>query len=182
MRLLTSRSGSRASQVALLTPGRSVCPVQLNFKTEQSPWHSKVACSWASLKEHPQTRNLRIRSPTPCLLGQGGHGAGARFPCQKMLRFVFAFAHCLSSSPAHATVRSLVAWRIESFQQPEDRIMTPVGFEPTLLALVELESTPLDHSGKESLSFCSSKNFCASAISFLSVPPRGSIHKKRDAQ
>ena len=26
--------------------------------------------------------------------------------------------------------------------------MTPVGFEPTQLALVELESTPLDHSGK----------------------------------
>ena len=30
--------------------------------------------------------------------------------------------------------------------------MTPVGFEPTQLALVELESTPLDHSGKVSLS------------------------------
>ena len=32
-----------------------------------------------------------------------------------------------------------------------DREMTPVGFEPTQLALVELESTPLDHSGKVSL-------------------------------
>ena len=30
-------------------------------------------------------------------------------------------------------------------------LMTPVGFEPTQLALVELESTPLDHSGKVSL-------------------------------
>ena len=30
--------------------------------------------------------------------------------------------------------------------------MTPVGFEPTQLALVELESTPLDHSGKVSFS------------------------------
>ena len=29
--------------------------------------------------------------------------------------------------------------------------MTPVGFEPTQLAVVELESTPLDHSGKVSL-------------------------------
>ena len=29
--------------------------------------------------------------------------------------------------------------------------MTAVGFEPTQLALVELESTPLDHSGKVSL-------------------------------
>ena len=28
--------------------------------------------------------------------------------------------------------------------------MTHVGFEPTHLALVELESTPLDHSGKVS--------------------------------
>ena len=28
--------------------------------------------------------------------------------------------------------------------------MTPVGFEPTQLALVELESTPLEHSGKVS--------------------------------
>ena len=33
-------------------------------------------------------------------------------------------------------------------------LMTPVGFEPTQLALVELESTPLDHSGKVSLSVC----------------------------
>ena len=29
--------------------------------------------------------------------------------------------------------------------------LTPVGFEPTQLALVELESTPLDHSGKVSI-------------------------------
>ena len=27
-------------------------------------------------------------------------------------------------------------------------VMTAVGFEPTQLALVELESTPLDHSGQ----------------------------------
>ena len=32
----------------------------------------------------------------------------------------------------------------------ECQCMTPVGFEPTQLALVELESTPLDHSGKVS--------------------------------
>ena len=32
--------------------------------------------------------------------------------------------------------------------------MTAVGFEPTQLALVELESTPLDHSGKLSLRTC----------------------------
>ena len=32
--------------------------------------------------------------------------------------------------------------------------LTAVGFEPTQLALVELESTPLDHSGKLSVSMC----------------------------
>ena len=31
--------------------------------------------------------------------------------------------------------------------------MTPVGFEPKQLALVELESTPLDHSGKVSMKY-----------------------------
>ena len=36
--------------------------------------------------------------------------------------------------------------------------MTAVGFEPTQLSLVELESTPLDHSGKLS---------CTSALPFL---------------
>ena len=34
----------------------------------------------------------------------------------------------------------------------EEKQMTAVGFEPTQLALVELESTPLDHSGKLSSS------------------------------
>ena len=31
------------------------------------------------------------------------------------------------------------------------KLMTPVGFGPTQLALVELESTPSDHSGKVSM-------------------------------
>ena len=34
---------------------------------------------------------------------------------------------------------------------PKFSKLTPVGFEPTQLALVELESTPLDHLGKVSL-------------------------------
>ncbi len=38
---------------------------------------------------------------------------------------------------------------------PDVMNMTAVGFEPTQLALVELESTPLDHSGKLSLALCS---------------------------
>ena len=33
---------------------------------------------------------------------------------------------------------------------PGSFYVTPVGFEPTQLALAELESTPLDHSGKVS--------------------------------
>ena len=37
-----------------------------------------------------------------------------------------------------------------SQRKTTDKTMTPVGFEPTQLALVELESTPLDHSGKVS--------------------------------
>ena len=38
-----------------------------------------------------------------------------------------------------------------ALMQVRQREMTPVGFEPTQLALVELESTPLDHSGKVSM-------------------------------
>ena len=36
--------------------------------------------------------------------------------------------------------------------------LTAVGFEPTQLALVELESTPLDHSGKLSCSAARSRS------------------------
>ena len=38
--------------------------------------------------------------------------------------------------------------------------MTPVGFEPTQLTLVELESTPLDHSGKVSLQLKLEEDVC----------------------
>ena len=44
----------------------------------------------------------------------------------------------------------LQEWQAQSTAM---QIMTAVGFEPTQLALVELESTPLDHSGKLSLTF-----------------------------
>ena len=43
--------------------------------------------------------------------------------------------------------------------------MTAVGFEPTQLALVELESTPSNHSGKLSYAYCDRR----SQIIFLSV-------------
>ena len=48
--------------------------------------------------------------------------------------------------------------------------LTPVGFEPTQLALVELESTPLDHSGK--VSMCLSLGIAVSSISFFSTHTR----------
>ena len=38
--------------------------------------------------------------------------------------------------------------------------VTPVGFEPTQLALVELESTPLDHSGKVSVAEAHAADVC----------------------
>ena len=47
--------------------------------------------------------------------------------------------------------------------------MTPVGFEPTQLVLVELESTPLDHSGKVSI---------ASAQASNARPKRGDGHEQ----
>jgi hypothetical protein len=55
----------------------------------------------------------------------------------------FAYA---SSGLGIACVRRVLIMRQHGRQK-----MTPVGFEPTQLALVELESTPLDHSGKVSL-------------------------------
>ena len=49
--------------------------------------------------------------------------------------------------------------------------MTAVGFEPTQLALVELESTPLDHSGKLSLQlYAGSKCFPSDSTRMLAAP------------
>ena len=42
--------------------------------------------------------------------------------------------------------------------------LTPVGFEPTQLALVELESTPLDHSGKVSTYICNTDSQYGSTV------------------
>ena len=60
-------------------------------------------------------------------------------------------------APLHCAKRltktkpSMPRLHAEHVAQPEQAThMTPVGFEPTQLALVELESTPLDHSGKVS--------------------------------
>jgi hypothetical protein len=50
--------------------------------------------------------------------------------------------------------------------------MTPVGFEPTQLALVELESTPLDHSGKVSVIKDSARTQKRFPTLVLSLQPR----------
>ena len=71
--------------------------------------------------------------------------------------------------------------------------MTAVGFEPTQLALVELESTPLDHAGK--LSLVHEEHVCtialpiaqwrttlgvrSPALEFCASPPRGNFLLQR---
>ena len=47
--------------------------------------------------------------------------------------------------------------------------MTAVGFEPTQFALVELESTPLDHSGKLSVATLSFER-AINIIDWASIP------------
>ena len=75
-----------------------------------------------------------------------------------------------SSNPAGWCRKGIyVAQCIEPEQNSADRIMTPVGFEPTQLALVELDSTPLDHSGKVSLGCRWCGAFDTSAVLLLSV-------------
>ena len=64
--------------------------------------------------------------------------------------------------------------------------MTAVGFEPTQLALVELESTPLDHSGKLSIQFCrdiadNSKHICLPAPGGAALDAR-KLPSPEDAQ
>ena len=52
-----------------------------------------------------------------------------------------------------ANITSLLVLVLPNFgvsKKKPNMKLTPVGFEPTQLALVELESTPLDHSGKVS--------------------------------
>ena len=55
-----------------------------------------------------------------------------------------------SRSPSHPTQSrgEVSGLTIMTFLNILFFVMTAVGFEPTQLALVELESTPLDHSGK----------------------------------
>ena len=83
---------------------------------------------------------------------------------------------------ADASARSLGIWCCAFNRKPKSAIMTPVGFEPTQLALVELESTPLDHSGKVSLSCCLVGLFHASTILLASAVARSSVHAECDTQ
>ena len=59
--------------------------------------------------------------------------------------------------------------------------MTPVGFEPTQLALVELESTPLDHSGKVSMLMLPNR-YVVEAAFVVHVVGRFSCNNDVDAQ
>ena len=153
---------------------------------EQSLWRSIAAWIRDQKKKSTpcgtRTRNLRIRSPTPCPLGQGGHGAEARFACQERFQFVFAFDHCFGPCWRTPVRGRLASGALLSIEKSKNAIMTPVGFEPTQLALVELESTPLDHSGKVSLSWCFVRLFRASTILFASAVARSSVHAECDTQ
>ena len=59
--------------------------------------------------------------------------------------------------------------------------LTPVGFEPTQLALVELESTPLDHSGKVSLATAGCKAIRNVQPGFVMVTGYYRCHIERKA-
>ena len=54
--------------------------------------------------------------------------------------------------------------------------MTAVGFEPTQLELVELESTPLDHSGKLSLRHCKWQLLVSSLVGLGGPGPTGLLN------
>ena len=58
--------------------------------------------------------------------------------------FARLFVWCALTTGAVSTVANCA----HTLPCVSDQILTAVGFEPTQLALVELESTPLDHSGK----------------------------------
>ena len=58
--------------------------------------------------------------------------------------------------------------------------MTPVGFEPTQFALVELESTPLDHSGKVSTDRFTKIAATASGTDFFPSNPCAEAAEKMD--
>ena len=58
---------------------------------------------------------------------------------------VSSFVCCLENG------RGVMGNMVSSLARERHPKVTAVGFEPTQLALVELESTPLDHSGKVSV-------------------------------
>ena len=53
--------------------------------------------------------------------------------------------------PCGDTTHELEFLHLEDHSEGHVAKMTPVGFKPTQLALVELESTPSDHPGKVSM-------------------------------
>ena len=92
-----------------------------------------------------RTCNPRLRRPMPYPLG---HGASCH--TQQNHKTILACIHECNDSETHCVPA-----------------LTPVGFEPTQLALVELESTPLDHSGKVSCQAAETRqNTCAHLYAF----------------
>ena len=91
-----------------------------------------------------------------------GHAA----KCTLWRKMRFLLSSCAWANLHEQPLKELAAWVLQDARcarlvQPTSPAalacscwstgqMTPVGFEPTQLALVELESTPLDHSGKVS--------------------------------
>ena len=95
----------------------------INLYSKSNNWQNMLFAA-ASHKCHSQNCNFKSNEPSSC----GREIVGARLRKQ--------LGNLWNSLPMIAKVGE----------------MTAVGFEPTQLALVELESTPLDHSGKLSLS------------------------------
>ena len=116
---------------------------------------------------HPcgaRAHNPRISTPTPCPSGQGGikrdqaSQSTEHSPLATSAVWVSGVGLIGSSKasdpapPPPPRPRAPPLRATATATSSEEGDVTPVGFEPTQLALVEFESTPLDHSGKVSWS------------------------------
>jgi hypothetical protein len=72
-------------------------------------------------------------------------GASFHFRMYSLWRNCWLWKFDMTRCGLHSQLQTVLLMQVHQHE------MTPVGFEPTQLALVELESTPLDHSGKVSM-------------------------------
>ena len=72
-------------------------------------------------------------------------------PSQRPVQFQTRLGQAV---PRKALLWFLFLWLRPALNGTSPSSLTAVEFEPTQLALVELESTPLDHSGKLSCCYC----------------------------